>query len=251
MANNKYKISYNNVFLHSPKRCGNFFLFQVGEALCAKDTVIQEHKQRYFEITFAYEGKGLSFVNDRSFPIEKNDCFFSLPDEMHSIVSDEKEPLRFIFLSFSAKEKTHANTLIKWISKNFKAPDLRTHSAKNVQALLINLLNEVRREDEYSPRVIGLLCEQILVECCRAVSKSKQTPAAFQKSDKTLLTHDIIAYIDANVASMKTLADLEAVFFYDVRYLSKCFLSQAGIPLGQYFLSRKMETAKIWLQEGK
>ena len=50
---------------------------------------------------------------------------------------------------------------------------------------------------------------------------------------------------------MKNLSELENVFFYDVRYLSKCFFSQSGITLRQYFLSKKMETALNLLQEGK
>jgi len=251
MAKNKYKISYNNFFGLSPKRCGSFFLFQVGEALCVEDTIIEEHKQHYFEITYAYEGKGLSYVNEHAETLEKGDCFLSFPNETHTIKSDEHDPLRFIYLSFFAKEKSHGNTLMKWIYKNCKENTDRKYRVKNLQSLLLNLLNEVRNEDNYSPRVMGFLLEQILVECCRTISKNDTLSAPFQPSDKAILTHDIISYIDENVASIQTLSDLESVFFYDVRYLSKCFLSQAGISLGQYFLSRKMETAKKWLQDGK
>ena len=81
MAKNKYKISYNNNFDLSPKRCRNFFLIQAGEALCAKDTVIKEHAQAYFEITYVCEGKGVCFVDSTPVNIEKNDCFFSFPGE--------------------------------------------------------------------------------------------------------------------------------------------------------------------------
>ena len=74
MLQNKYKISYNNHFGIAPKRCGKYFLIQAGEALCTADTVIDEHEQNYFEITYAYDGAGTSFVGEQGIEIEKGDC---------------------------------------------------------------------------------------------------------------------------------------------------------------------------------
>ena len=65
MLKNKYKISYNHVFALNPKRCRNYFLIQAGEALCAKDTVVPEHQQKYFEITYVVDGKGISYIASR------------------------------------------------------------------------------------------------------------------------------------------------------------------------------------------
>ena len=105
MVNNKYRISYNNLFMINPKRCRNYFLIQAGESLCAKDTIIPLHQQNYFEITYVVSGKGISYTNDTPTEIGKNDCFFSFPNETHKIISDEQDPLRFIFLAFYAKQK--------------------------------------------------------------------------------------------------------------------------------------------------
>lgn len=251
MINNKYRISYNNLFMLNPKRCRNYFLIQAGESLCAKDTIIPVHQQNYFEITYVVSGKGISYTNDIPVEIGKNDCFLSFPNETHKIVSDEQDPLRFIFLAFYAKQKTQGNTLINYITQACQAPNNRNYHIESLHALCSGILKELRDEDMYSERAIALLLEQILIECSRNISqKTKSTPQS-APTNAAILTHDIITYIDQNIFKIKKLSDLENVFFYNVNNLSKHFHSQMGIPLNTYFISKKMEAALQLLQAGE
>ena len=250
MIKNRYKISYNNLFIN-PKRCRNFFLFQAGEDICATDTVIPPHQQASFEITYAVEGKGESYVNDEPVKIEKNDCFFSFPEETHCIRSDENDPLRFIFLAFYAKEKSQGNTLIKYIRENCAAPDARKYKIEKLHPLCVSILRELNNEDMYSVRVLSFLLEQILIECCRVISRKTKSVPSYDKTDASVLTHDIINYIDDNIFKIKKISDLEEVFFYNIKNLSKTFHGQAGITLNKYFVSKKMQTALKLLEKGK
>ncbi|MBE5739640.1 MAG: helix-turn-helix domain-containing protein [Clostridiales bacterium] len=251
MINNKYRISYNNLFMLNPKRCRNYFLIQAGESLCAKDTIIPVHQQNYFEITYVVSGKGISYTNDIPVEIGKNDCFLSFPNETHKIVSDEQDPLRFIFLAFYAKQKTQGNTLINYITQACQAPNNRNYHIESLHALCSGILKELRDEDMYSERAIALLLEQILIECSRNISqKTKSTPQS-APTNAAILTHDIITYIDQNIFKIKKISDLENVFFYNINNLSKYFHSQMGIPLNTYFISKKMEAALQLLQAGE
>lgn len=250
MIKNKYRLSYNNLFMLNPKRCRNYFLIQAGESLCAKDTIIPVHQQDYFEITYVVSGKGVSYTNDIPVEIEKNDCFFSFPNETHKIVSDEQAPLRFIFLAFYAKQKTQGNTFINYIMQTCQAPDSRKYNMESLFTLCSNLLKELRNEDAYSERAIALLLEQILIECSRAISKKTKSTPQSTPTDSAILTHDIITYIDQNIFKIKNISDLENVFFYNVNNLSKHFQTQMGIPLNKYFISKKMEMALRLLQAG-
>ncbi|MBR2441577.1 MAG: helix-turn-helix domain-containing protein [Clostridia bacterium] len=250
MIKNKYRLSYNNLFMLNPKRCRNYFLIQAGESLCAKDTIIPVHQQDYFEITYVVSGKGVSYTNDIPVEIEKNDCFFSFPNETHKIVSDEQAPLRFIFLAFYAKQKTQGNTFINYIMQTCQAPDSRKYNMESLFTLCSNLLKELRNEDAYSERAIALLLEQILIECSRAISKKTKSTPQSTPTDSAILTHDIITYIDQNIFKIKNISDLENVFFYNVNNLSEHFQTQMGIPLNKYFISKKMEMALRLLQAG-
>ena len=250
MIKNRYAISYNNLFLN-PKRCRNFFLFQAGEDICAKDTVIPPHQQAFFEITYVVDGKGVSYVNETPVKIEKNDCFFSFPGEVHSIRSDENDPLRFVFLAFYAKEKSQGNTLIKYIRENCGSERARKYHIEKIHPLCVNILRELRHEDMYSVRILSFLLEQILIECCRVISPKTQSVPEYDKTNASVLTHDIITYIDNNIFSIKKIGDIEKVFFYNINSLSKIFHSQMGITLNKYFVSKKMETAYQLLKNGK
>ncbi len=251
MIKNKYKISYNHVFPLTPKRCRNYFLFQAGEALCAKDTVIQPHQQNYFEITYVASGKGISYIDDIPVEIKKSDCFFSFPNETHKIVSNEQDPLRFVFLAFYAKEKTQGHRLIHYITQSCQASSNRKYHMETLYPLCVSLLQELRSEDIYSERVIALLLEQILIECSRKISKKTKSAPQYAQTDAAILTHDIITYIDKNIFNIKKISDLENVFFYDVNNLSKHFHTQTGISLNKYFISKKMEAALELLEKGE
>lgn len=250
MLKNKYKISNQYLLALHPMRCRNFFLIQAGEAFCAKDTVIPVHSQNYFEITYAADGKGVSYVNDTPVEICKNDCFFSFPNELHKIVSDEQTPLRFIFLAFYAKDKTQGNTLINYIKQTCQTTNNRKYRIENIHSICINILQELRNEDIYTKRIIGSYLEEILIECCRAITKTARKPPQNILTDDAVLTHDIITYIDNNIFKIKKISDLENVFFYNIAKLAKCFYRQTGIPLNKYFINKKMETATQLLEAG-
>ena len=251
MIKNKYKISNNHIFILNPKRCRNYFLIQAGEALCAKDTVIPLHQQNYFEITYVVSGKGVSYINDIPVEIGKNDCFFSFPNETHKIISNEEDPLRFVFLAFYAKKKTQGNTLIHYITQNCQASNNRKYHIESLYPLCSSILQELQNEDTYSERVLALLLEQILIKCSRKITKKTHSVPQSAPTDAAILTHDIIMYIDNNIFKIKNLSDLESVFFYNVNNLAKYFHAQTGIPLNKYFISKKMEAALQLLQAGE
>ncbi len=251
MIKNKYTISYNNIFTLNPKRCRNYYLIQAGKALCAENTVIPVHQQNYFEITYVVNGKGVSYINDIPVEIKKNDCFFSFPNETHKIVSDEQDPLQFVFLAFYAKKNTHGNRLIDYIMQTCQSPSSRNYHIESIYPLCSSILQELHNEDMYSGRVIALLLEQILIECSRNIFKKTKSAEEFVPTDAAILTHDIIMYIDNNIFKIKKISDLEDVFFYNVNNLSKYFHSQTGISLNKYFISKKMEVALQLLQAGE
>jgi AraC-like DNA-binding protein len=226
-------------------------LIQAGEALCAKDTIIPLHQQDYFEITYVVGGKGISYINDVPVEIQKNDCFFSFPNETHKIISDVQDPLRYIFLAFYAKQKTQGNTFINYIMQVCQAPDNRKYHIEGLHPLCLGILQELRNEDMYSERAIALLLEQILIECSRKISQKTQSIPQSVPTNAAVLTHDIITYIDQNIFKIKKISDLENVFFYNVNNLSKYFHSQMGITLNTYFISKKMEAALKLLQAGE
>lgn len=62
----EFNYRFNNLFT-VPRICDNFAIFQVGELFANKETVVMNHYQFCYEITFVISGNGES-VTDRVKP---------------------------------------------------------------------------------------------------------------------------------------------------------------------------------------
>ena len=116
--------------------------------------------------------------------------------------------------------------------------------------LFSSVLYEIKTEDTFSLRYIGLIIEQLLIECNRSILGLEKSRHLTNRSDEELLTYDIISYIDQNLESIVHIPDLEDVFFYNSAFLSKVFLAQTGITIKSYIIKKKMEYANVLLEKG-
>jgi hypothetical protein len=119
-------------------------------------------------------------INDIPVEIGKNDCFFSFPNETHKIISNQEDPLRFVFLAFYAKTKTQGNTLINYITQTCQASNNRKYHIESLYPICSSILQELQNEDTYTERVLALLLEQILIKCSRKISKKNEQCTAIR-----------------------------------------------------------------------
>lgn len=247
---NMERISFSHEFFENPKKCGCFSLVQVGESLCISNNIVATHKQRFFEVTFAYSGLGNCFYEENQWhTISQNDCFISFPKDIHRIESSGENPLRFFHIAFESEPFSIGEKIMNKIESVSTAKNRKINYA-GAKYIFLNILQEIYNEDEYSNQVIGNLIEQLLIEIYRLlIGKTKKT-YPIKYSNKVLLTRDILNYIDENAVNMKNLSELEKVFYYKSQYISKVFLSQTGKTLNKYFLSKRMDEAKKLLEEG-
>ena len=250
MFKNKQKITVSHYFYLNPKRCGPFFLVQAGESFCSADTVIPPHTQYCFELTYALSGSAVCYADGMASKISKGDCFFSFPDEIHRIESDSENPLHFIFLAFHAKEKTREGHYIESIKNSFPSKSQRTISEADISQALMLILKELKKDDEYTPRMIRSHLEEILIECCRKIHNTPTLLYPTRHSDSEMLTRDLISCIDENVGKISCVNDLSEIFHYSPPTLAKLFRTYTGIPIGKYISGKRMELANRLLSEG-
>ncbi len=251
MMNNKYKISFSREFMTFPKPCKKFYLIQAGEALCPCNAVVPAHNQQWFEITFICNGKCLVYADNQKVELDANDIFLSFPNETHKIETLGDEPLRYICLAFFAKESSDEFFLLNKIENQSKRLGLRKFAFENEKPLLLNVLGELQNEDAYTWNILGIIFEQILINIDRKFYQNNNADYNFLHTNNDILAYDIIIYIDKNILTLRNLYDLEKVFFYKLQYLSKIFTAQTGSSIKSYYISKKMETAKILLQSGQ
>ena len=250
MLKNKQKLTVSHYFYLTPKRCGPYFLVQVGESFCSPDTVIPSHTQRYFELTYAISGSAICHADNHAMKISGGDCFFSLPGEVHRIDSDAEEPLHFIFLAFYAKENSRENRYIEFIKNSFSDFEARKIVDLKIAKPLAAILGELKNSDEYTPRVIRSRLEEILIECCRKIHNKPTLVYPIHYSDSDILTKDLITYIDEHIEELDSATRLSDVFHYSLPNISKIFKLGTGVPIGKYISGKRMELANKLLCEG-
>ena len=96
------KFQFEKIFFQNPKPCGNSLVYQVGEKYCDA-SYDEEHPQSLYEFTYVIDGKGLNYTDGVPYPVEKSDCYWSIPNEKHRIKSGTDSPLRFFYIAYSSK----------------------------------------------------------------------------------------------------------------------------------------------------
>ena len=115
---------------------------------------------------------------------------------------------------------------------------------------LISILAELKRDDEYTPRKLRSLIEDVLIECCRKIGDKPKINYPTRYSNGEMLTRDIISYVSENAAQISSVEELADFFNYSAQNISRIFRFQTGISLGKYINSKRMELADALLGEG-
>ena len=109
---------FNNVLHGERVMCAGFRIIQFGEMICNADSVIREHKQSCYELTFVQNGRGRVLADDTTLSVRAGDCILSFPNELHRIESDADEPLSYAFLAF---EENADNACFSYLFKELSA----------------------------------------------------------------------------------------------------------------------------------
>lgn len=74
-------------------------------------------------------------------------------------------------------------------------------------------------------------------------------PAEELSTEQKQIYFDIIDYIKTNISRNIKISEIAAVFGYNEKYISHRFAQICGIPLKQYILKTKMDTASFMLTD--
>lgn len=236
----RYK--YEKIFLSEPDRIGNYRIHQIGEQLCEKQYLGEEHIQWCYEITYVIEGKGMNIINDKEYEIRDGDFFITSVGVRHNIRATNH--LRYMFLGFTIEDSN--------LSEDFQILD---HFFRNSPPDILKVDNEIRKLlasclDEYNS---DILCRSAMIEShltTLLISVMRSYFALHTKSYRSesnasegLSIYTALLYIDSKICSIRNVGDVQKQFNYSQSYLSHTFRKQMGITLQQYICRRKIEEA--------
>lgn len=249
--NKNYKYHFDNLFTTDPKPCGDILLYQAGEILCKVGTIVPKHNQFCYEITYVLSGEGEISTNGVSKRVKQHDCYFSMPDEIHEIISDTVNPLRFCFLGYGSKNDTEINAVDKSLSQSFNSPDDRITSTRELEHLFSALLTEISGRDSFSGSMLSMLVKQTIITAYRSITKSCPVTYNLNHSNSSCLVYEMCKYIDNHIFDLQNLNQLQNIFNYNYQYLSRQFVKITGKTLITYYTNKKMDIARRLLIDGE
>ena len=240
----------NNAFMTAPIPCGDYLVYQIGEMYCKKETVLPAHNQICHELTYIVSGSGGSGT-EKPLTLKPEECFFSLPNENHNMISDPDNPLRFHFLGFKAQPNTAGEKYISIIESQLKENKKRIIAVPRIHRYLDEILGEIKQIDFMSYEVIGILISKILTEIIRANSPTREYHISNELTSESMLVYQIIDFLECNIYNIKNLYEIESQLNYSYSYLSAVFNRIMSVTINDYFRKLKMEEAKKVLSTGE
>lgn len=242
------KYHYNNRFFSNPVPCNGYLLLQTGELYCDENTVLGAHDQRCFELTYVTDGKGEIFSGENGTEVSENDCYISLKGDKHKIQSDKHNPLRFKFIAVEAMPGGERAELLKHLC-NYLTPDHRCVNVPSLNDRFLRIFEELENKLVYYNDAIGNELTEMLIDIIRALERKTKKQYPVKIRDDTILVFHIVQYIDNNILTLKNLYELKNEFNYSYNYISAVFSKIMKMPIKEYFLRVKMNTAKRMLEE--
>lgn len=239
---------YNHYFGQERLSFNDVVLIQAGVMHCEPNDKINPHTHnKLWELTVAIDGEGTLFADDNSEKVGKGDIHLTCPHETHSILPDQNSPLKFLFLAFDTKNEAIESELLR-IQQSFKT---RSRLVKNdtVVEQIELLINELSVPTQiFHDEFCYALLTQIIVLIVRSYGEKLSTRKKISKNDE--FCYQIMSYINTHITEMQSLSKLSEVFNYNYYYISKLFNKTSGQTLAEYYLSRRMDTAKTMLEQG-
>ena len=243
----KFHIEKNH--LSNPQKYGDIFLLQVGRSHSAKGYTVGEHIHRnWFELTYIIEGKGEIITNGTSSKIKAGEIYLSFPGDIHAIVSNSEDPIKFEFLSFWPDNEGIKEQFEK-IMLFFSDPQKRLFSDSNVEHLLENVLSEAILSDEQSALILEHALSQTVLYVIRNFS-GNQKSAKLSINSSRELCYQMMNYISTHIYTMNGLTDLSSHLGYSYSYLSDLFRRTTGDTLINYYTQRRLDAAAMLVREG-
>ena len=242
------KYHFRNNFFDNPKYYNDLILFQIGEALCEITAEVNNHLHLdWYEFSYIISGKGVIFTNNIGTSVKKGDLYFSFPQEIHRITSDNIEPLRYIFVAFNFLDSSPLKPLLEKYKKIAFSEKKRVYNSNSLLTHFQHLLFGLGKDSLLHDLTFEYEFKTVLLKVFDIIESDDSKTYLFQRKDHHLLCFNIMNYIDNNITSIDGAMTFSEVFGYNYTYLSRFFKKITGENISTYITNKKLFLAKEML----
>lgn len=255
-ANQKLSLSskryhLDKSFFADPPVYGPIRLYQIGRLYCNSNTVVGKHPHIcWFELTLVTGGKGTVITDDVSVPVSPGDIYLSFPSDFHAIQTDPVDCLKYDFFAFGLNRSDLSKEFDDIIDTH-RDPKNRIIQSDTIRMLIGNAIAELDCEDGYSKELLDSIFTQIMIHLVRRFQKKEFLEQPGVISEPEILCYRLMNYIDTHIYTLSSLEELAEITNYNYSYLSALFRKTTSGTLTEYYRTRRLETAKVLLNEHK
>jgi AraC-like DNA-binding protein len=232
------------------------------------------HTHSFFEICYAYAGKGLFRTGEREYTVDSGSLFVARPGDVHEIISSADDPLCVHFWSYTlipAHVRTsprrpatdfgrssetgtgmadHGRRLLETFTS--PATPVITRAAPRVPALLELLAREASRPGPAFEEIVSRLAGMLVIDTARGVVDD---PTLTPSPEAALLARDeqvartMVRYLQDNYDRPVAVRDVAAQVHLSERHAGRVFRTYTGTTVHGFLVRLRLDIAAQRLLE--
>lgn len=216
------------------------------------------HAHKAYEIYYLENGKVKYTVSDKEYKVEPGSVVIINAYVLHKVdVESDTDYQRYVLECPVNNIPTingisplnrffNTNNFINIIPKEFV-------EKSNVLDMLKRMEREYDPDDEYSNHILSSNIILYIVELAKIINIEQKLNYKFVgiQEKNSDINNKVIQFINDNIRNKLSIDSIAKELNFSKSYIQHIFKEGIGVPISQYILIQKMQTANFLLEEGK
>ena len=209
--------------------------------------IIKKNSHDYCQIVFVLGGDGRITVGNITHCAQGNQMYIINSNVEHGIEASNSKSLNTVELKFYCNDPMSESLLQQ-------LPSYVKDAGQYVRMLFTNIIEEIKRQDEYTQYIIESLLNQAILFLARNVIQENinglnrfcnyHSYESDENKENTDLLDNVARYIRENYYNDIKLNDLANIVHLSPVYFCSVFKAKYGVPPMQYLQNIRLENAK-------
>ncbi|NSW92051.1 MAG: helix-turn-helix transcriptional regulator [Firmicutes bacterium] len=222
----------------------DFNLLWVSKCMYPAKHIVKTNYHDYYQIVFILSGEGEITISNFTYNVEVNQVYIFKPNVKHSIMASKLKSLNTVELKF------YCNNVMTSAYLNELPPRIE-NTSEVIRNAFINIIEELKKPDQYTESIISCLLNQIVLYLTRKLYQEekqlfKSIGKIDLKSDKnnTDPLDNVVNFINREYHKEIKLNDLADMVHLSPVYFCSVFKERYGVSPIKYLQNIRLENAK-------
>ena len=231
---------FPEVFFPIDKSSNELSLYHYGKHVCLPENSYGPSKRNYYLLHFVTEGKGKYVVGDKTFQVQKNECFLIRPNEETIYQADKEEPWEYYFVAFHGTIAEQMVNAVDWIDGYI----IRPQNYQSIRSIMRSIYAVKKPELWGEYMVLG----HMYMLWANLIKESAQNKMAEANVGQEKLLNKAIDFIKKNYERGIRVADIAKEVNMHRVSLYRLFKECLNVSVEKYLQNYRMDKAVFLLQ---